>query len=403
MEPVHLVQANGGAAAARPLSDWLPQLTAARPAGAYVHVPFCFHKCHYCDFYSFVDTKDRQEAFVDRLLVEAGAMAGLVHEPLQTLFVGGGTPTLLADERLARLLRGLRELLPWADGAEWTVEANPETVTASKADVLASCGVTRVSMGAQSFQPGLLRQLERHHEPASVARAMGLLRAAGIARLNIDLIFAIPTSTMAQWRDDLAQALGLAPDHLSCYGLVYEPGTPLRARLEAGGVERLDEELEASMYEHTVAALAEAGYHHYEISNWAKPGQECRHNLLYWEDGEWIALGPSASGHAAGLRWKNVAVLQEWLERGPWPPVRSVEALDEDGRVGEAFLMGLRLLDGMRHDRVQSLLGRGARAAKRQAAIEAALSRGDMEWSGGLLRFTERGVLTSDSVLRDLL
>ena len=171
------------AGVSRPLGHVLSAGNAAA-RGLYIHVPFCFHKCHYCDFYSFVDTKDRQEAFVDRLLVEAGAMAGLVHEPLQTLFVGGGTPTLLADERLARLLRGLRELLPWADGAEWTVEANPETVTASKADVLASCGVTRVSMGAQSFQPGLLRQLERHHEPASVARAMGLLRAAGIARLN---------------------------------------------------------------------------------------------------------------------------------------------------------------------------------------------------------------------------
>ncbi|MBM4052853.1 MAG: radical SAM family heme chaperone HemW [Planctomycetes bacterium] len=403
MEPVHLVQANASAAASRPLSAWLPQLATARPVGAYVHVPFCFHKCHYCDFYSFVDTKDRQEAFVDRLLAEARVMSGLVHEPMQTLFVGGGTPTLLADDRLLRLLRGLRELLPWAGGAEWTVEANPETITAAKADVLASCGVTRVSMGAQSFQPALLQQLERHHEPASVARAMGLLRSAGIARLNIDLIFAIPTSTLVQWQDDLAQALALAPDHLSCYGLVYEPGTPLRARLEAGGVERLDEELEASMYEHTVTTLAAAGYHHYEISNWARPGQECRHNLLYWEDGEWIALGPSASGHAAGLRWKNVAVLQEWLDEGPWAPVRSVEALDEDGRIGEAFLMGLRLLDGMHEGRVQSLLGRGTRAVRRKAAIDAAVARGDMVRSDGRLRFSERGVLTSDSVLRDLL
>jgi oxygen-independent coproporphyrinogen-3 oxidase len=366
-------------------------------------VPFCFHKCHYCDFYSFVDTKDRQGAFVDRLLEEARAASVLAREPLDTLFVGGGTPTLLADHELERMLRGLRAMLPWADGAEWTVEANPETVTAGKAAVLASCGVTRVSMGAQSFQPALLRQLERHHDPASVARAVGLLRAAGIARLNIDLIFAIPTSTMAEWQDDLAQALALAPDHLSCYGLVYEPGTPLRARLEAGGVERLDEELEAGMYEHTVATLAAAGFHHYEISNWARPGQECRHNLLYWEDGEWLALGPSASGHAAGLRWKNVAVLQEWLEQGPWSPVRSVEALDEDGRIGEAFLMGLRLLDGMREDRVLDLLARGGRAAKRRAAIMEAVARGDMEWSDGRLRFSERGVLTSDSVLRELL
>jgi oxygen-independent coproporphyrinogen-3 oxidase len=402
MEPVPLPQA-GGAPAARPLSDWLPRLAAARPRGAYAHVPFCFHKCHYCDFYSFVDTKDRQGAFVDRLLEEARAASVLAREPLETLFVGGGTPTLLADHELERMLRGLRAMLPWADGAEWTVEANPETVTAEKAGVLASCGVTRVSMGAQSFQPALLRQLERHHEPASVARAMALLRGAGIARLNVDLIFAIPGSTLAQWEDDLGQALALAPDHLSCYGLVYEPGTPLRARLEAGGVERLDEELEAAMYECTVATLAAAGYHHYEISNWAKPGEECRHNLLYWEDGEWIALGPSASGHAAGLRWKNVAVLQEWIEHGPWSPVRSVEALDEDGRIGEAFLMGLRLLDGMREERVRELLGRGARAAQRRVAIDAALARGDMEWSSGRLRFSERGVLTSDSVLRELL
>ncbi len=389
----------------RTLLHWHDLLRRSVPAGVYAHVPFCFHKCHYCDFYSFVDTKDRQSAYVARLLAEARAQAALVREPLGSLFVGGGTPTLLADEQLERLLSGVREAFPWQHGAEWTVEANPETVTASKADVLARCGVNRVSMGAQSFQPKLLRQLERQHAPESVARAMTLLRAAGIDQLNIDLIFAIPTSTMDQWCDDLAQAVALKPDHLSCYGLVYEAGTPLRARLDAGGVYRVDEDTEAAMFEHAVRALRHHGFHHYEISNWALPGKECRHNIMYWEDRDWLALGPSASGHAAGLRWKNVAVLHEWLEVSPWSPVRSVEQLDDDGRVGESFMMGLRVLDGMPIARVEELLSRGSpgRAAARRATIEAAVQRGDMAQSADTLRFTERGVFTSDSVIRELL
>ena len=371
--------------------------------GVYAHVPFCRHKCHYCDFYSFVDAEDRRQAYVDRAIAEIDAWAEVVQAPLETLFVGGGTPTMLRPGQLSACLAHLRGRLPWADGHEWTVEANPETVDPEIARALVEAGVTRVSMGAQSFQPRLLKALERHHDPASVGRAVDALRHAGLRQVNLDLIYAIPGGTLDEWRDDLRQAIALAPDHVSCYGLMYEANTPLGQRHARGQVQGAPEELEVAMHEAACETLAAAGFEHYEISNWALPGRRCRHNELYWRNEDWLTVGPAASGHASGLRWRNVPRLGDWLGQGPWSPVQDVERLDEDGQVGEAFMMGLRLLEGMPLERVQSLLRQGRRGVARQLAIAAHMESGLLEAAGDRLRHTPRGRLLASQVAMDLL
>jgi len=402
----------------------------ARFRGVYVHVPFCFHKCHYCDFYSFVETNGREGAFVDRLLEEARAWAdaagplqhrGATHEPshgaqhlecepardgaLETLFVGGGTPTLLPPALLARLLHGLRGVFAWRPGAEWTVEANPETVTNEVAQVLADAGVDRVSLGCQSFDPALLKALERWHDPASVPRAVERLRAVGITNLNLDLIFAIPGESMEQWGRDLDLALALEPTHLSCYGLVYEPNTALTMRRDLGHVTQAEQELEAAMYDVLRARLASAGFEHYEISNWARPGMRCRHNELYWCDADWLALGPSASGHADSLRWKNIARLGDWLEHRPFSPLAHAERVTTRQRSGERFMLGLRRLEGIPLPEVDALLGDplASDGPTRRRAIEQACKDGMLERADDHLRFTCAGLLLADSVLAALI
>lgn len=376
--------------------------------GLYVHVPFCFHKCHYCDFYSFVDTEDRQEAFVARLEEELGALAAWVRQPLDTVFVGGGTPTLLAPPLLGRALRAVRERVSLAPGAEWTVEANPETVDDAVAGTLASAGVNRVSLGAQSFDPRHLKTLERWHDPASVARAVGRLRAAGIARISIDLIFGIPGQAIEEWGRDLDCAIDLGTDHLSCYGLTYEPNTAMTVRMSRGEFEPCDEGVEATMLDEAVARLGRAGFDRYEVSNWARvrggdrAAERCRHNLLYWRNRDWLAAGPSASGHAQGVRWKNVPRLGDWLASRGTSPVVDVERGDADTVAGERLMMGLRLVDGMPDAEVAEILSLGDRGPARRASIDRAISGGLLERSAGALRFTPRGMMTANATLSEL-
>ncbi len=371
--------------------------------GAYIHVPFCAHKCHYCDFYSFVDTESRQGAFVERLEAEMRAVADrFIREPLETVFFGGGTPTLLEPPLLERMLKSMRSMLPMAPDAEVTVEANPETVTDEVAGILASAGVRRVSMGCQSFEPRLLHALERKHRPERVPEAIAMLRAAGVPQVNLDLIFGIPGSSSDDWMRDLDAALALAPDHVSAYGLVYEPNTPLHARMRRGDVTPVEEDLEARMYEHALDTLAAAGFERYEISNWSRAGMACRHNLIYWTGGDWWAFGPSGSAHGAGVRWKNVPRLGDWLATGPFAPVQDVERVDADGRVGERFMLELRLAQGIAEDEVSRMLQVGMRGPSRARAIERHESGGLLERCGGRLRLSRRGLLLANTVVADL-
>lgn len=369
---------------------------------AYLHVPFCFHKCHYCDFYSFVEPEgdDRQEAFVERIEEELQTVSQRLTGSLASVFIGGGTPTLLRAPLLARMLEAVRTYLPLQDNAEWTVECNPETIDLTTARILFDSGVNRASVGCQSFQPAQLKMLERQHDPANVKRAVDHLRSVGLNAINLDLIFGVPGSTLASWSDDLAQAIALEPEHLSCYGLQYEPNTPLTKKLNLGRLERLDDEIEARQFEHTCARLSEAGFAHYEISNFALPNGASRHNLAYWRNENWLAFGPSAAGHLDGTRWRNVARLGTWLAHRPWAPVQDLERLGGSKRAGERLMMGLRLRCGMTRAELETIL---APNDERWFTLHRAVGDGLMEWRSDCLRFTDSGILLADTVLIDLI
>ena len=392
----------------------------------YIHIPFCSHKCHYCDFYSIVDTRDRQETFTARLIRELEAIAPCAAgAPLRTIFVGGGTPSMLRLNLWERVLDALHNHFDLsamnnrarsaADGAtvgEFTVECNPDTATPDLLALLASRGVTRVSMGAQSFHAAHLKTLERWHDPEAVPRAIEAARAAGIARQSLDLIYAIPGQTIEDLDRDLDAALALKTEHVSAYTLTYEPGTAMTARLARGEFTRADEDLEADMFEHAARRLAAAGLGRYEVSNFARPGAECRHNMAYWRQNQWLAAGPSASGHFAGHRWKNVPRLDEYLESDDagFAPVIDHEPPDARRALGEALMTGVRLAEGVDIERLMSLADRIDPAIRPRA--ERVIAR--YVDSGHLVRVsdttgadrtapTHRGFLLVDRIARELL
>jgi oxygen-independent coproporphyrinogen-3 oxidase len=341
--------------------------TALPPAeveGLYVHVPFCFHKCHYCDFYSITrQTDDRMARFVDLVLAEAGQWEEKGWRP-RTIFFGGGTPSLLPLPLMRRLIDGLHSRFDLSGVDEWTVEVNPATAKLEYCQMLREVGVNRLSFGAQSFTPAELKTLERHHDPADVPRSVELARAAGFRRLNVDLIYGIPGQDLASWDASLSAAIALGTDHLSCYGLTYEPNTPMAVKKRLGHFRAVEENIELQMLHHTRARLANAGLQAYEISNYSAPGEECRHNLVYWTGGNYLALGPSGASHVSGWRWRNRPHLGEWedaVAAGGVPAV-DVEHLSPERRAGELAMLLLRLSRGIEFDDFSARTGADARA-----------------------------------------
>ncbi|MCK4341437.1 MAG: radical SAM family heme chaperone HemW [Phycisphaerae bacterium] len=370
----------------------------------YVHVPFCRSRCGYCDFYSRVLDPAAVTPLVDALLHELAYYAAERPFCFDTIYVGGGTPTVLPPSELERLLRGLRRYAAPRNELEFTVEANPATVPEGVAAVLAAAGVQRVSIGAQSFNATELRVLERTHQPAQVAETVMTCRRAGIRQVNLDLIFGIPEQTPRSWLQSLQAALALEPEHLSCYGLTYEPGTPLRRRLEAGLVRRVDHDLEAEMYELTLETLPAAGLPQYEISNFARPGSECRHNLRYWHNEPYLGLGPSAAGFIDEVRYKNVADTAAYVQavnegRSPWS---EQEQLPPERRVRESAMLALRLTAGLERRRFQERYGTDP-AELFAAAVERHVKTGLLEADDAGLRLTRAGLLVADTVMADFL
>jgi oxygen-independent coproporphyrinogen-3 oxidase len=379
----------------------------AAASSLYIHIPFCFHKCHYCDFYSIVDPRDRQEPFTTRLMAELEALAPWVRTPLQTIFVGGGTPSLLAPALWTRLLDHMDRLFATRTistrkvdgsdrGGEFTVECNPETMTPELADIFVAGGVTRVSMGAQSFNPVHLKTLERWHDPANVPKALDMTRRAGITRDSIDLIFGIPGQSMSDWLSDLKIACDLGTQHLSCYGLTYEQGTAMTARLRRGEFTPADEDLEADMFDATVNFLADRGLARYELSNFARPGAECRHNLVYWRQGNWLAAGPAASGHINGLRWKNTPRLDDYLGSSTtaFAPICEAESPEPRRNLVELLMTGLRLTEGLDSRQVLSLAG----AIEPECTTRLTSWATTQERAGLLTTHGDRWCLTSDGM-----
>jgi oxygen-independent coproporphyrinogen-3 oxidase len=372
------------------------------PRAAYIHVPFCAHKCGYCDFASLAGADPLAERYLAALEREMAFLE--TPQEVETIFVGGGTPTRLSADQLDRLLAMIQRWFPLAPGGEWTVEANPGTLDADKADMLARRGVNRVSLGAQSFQPTLLQTLERDHHPDDVARALEWVRPR-FARWSLDLIFATPGSTLEQWLADLEIALSLGPAHLSCYGLVYEKGTALWQQRAAGLVRPVDEELEHAMYAHTIDRLTQAGLAQYEISNFAKPGHEARHNLVYWANEAYFGVGLGAARYVRGVRSVNTRDLPAYLRRleAGQPATGPTETLDAEARAREtAVLMLRRTALGIDRDDFARRTG-FALDALAGPALARHIARGWLDDDGYRVRLTRDGLFLADSVFRDLL
>lgn len=326
-----------------------------RPFGVYLHVPFCASRCGYCDFNTYVPGESGSETagYVDALLAElrlAARVLGDHRPPAATVYVGGGTPTLLAPAQLRRALDGVRMHLGVADGAEVTVEANPESVDAAALAELREAGFTRVSLGMQSAVPSVLETLHRRHSPGRAIEVAHEARAAGFEQISVDLIYGAPGETAEDWRASLDAALAARPTHVSTYSLVVEPGTLLAAQVRRGDVVMPGEEVVVDRFDTADRVLADAGLHWYETCSWAvDEAARSRHNLGYWTGGDWWGAGPGAHSHIGGVRWWNALHPRTWashLDAGR-SPAAGREQPTADARELERVMLGLRLADGV--------------------------------------------------------
>ncbi len=380
-----------------------------RPFGFYVHVPYCATRCGYCDFNTYTATELRssgavasQETYADNLVAEirhARRVLGSADLPVQTVFLGGGTPTLLPARDLVKMLAAIREEFGIAAGAEVTTEANPESVNPAYLAELREGGFNRISFGMQSAKPHVLQLLDRHHTPGRPEACVAEARAAGFDHVNLDLIYGTPGESDDDWRSSLDAAIGAGPDHVSAYSLIVEDGTKLAARIKRGELPMVDDDVHADRYLIAEEALSAAGYDWYEVSNWATTDAgRCRHNELYWTGADWWGAGPGAHSHVGGVRWwnaKHPAAYAQALAESRTPALGREVLPDEDRRV-ERILLELRLREGC----PLSLLAPAGRAAAERALADGLLDAAG--FAEGRAVLTLQGRLLADAVVRDL-
>lgn len=374
----------------------------------YIHLPFCRSKCCYCDFPSYAGCEAYMASYVDALLQEASMEAST---PLETAFIGGGTPSILPAPLLKKLLSGLREHFQFTHETEFTSEANPGTLTQAWLDEAVAGGVNRLSLGMQAYQPALLRMLGRIHNFEQVSHAVALARASGISNINLDLMFGLPGQTLADWHETLDAALSLHPDHLSCYGLIPEDGTPLTADLDTGRLSLPDEAVERAMYDDTLHILASYGFAQYEISNFAKPGRACKHNLGYWRQVPYLGLGASASsmlpdpsGTSAYLRRTNPPALHDYLhmmESGTFT-LRETLPISREEAMFETLMLGLRTTAGVSEADFSAMHGQPL-ANKYGAILETLRMQGLLGHTDGRWYLTRRGMDVQNAILVELM
>ncbi|QDU31438.1 Oxygen-independent coproporphyrinogen-III oxidase-like protein [Anatilimnocola aggregata] len=368
----------------------------AEPRAAYVHVPFCRHRCGYCNFTLIAGRDDLIERYLAALELELQLLGS--PRTVDTLFFGGGTPTHLPPAQLTRLLQLARSWFVLASGGEFSAEANPLDLTPERMGVLHEAGITRISIGAQSFSPRKLKLLERDHQPADIASAFHA--AAQVASsVSLDLIFGVPEETPAEWEADLQQAIALQPQHISTYGLTIEKGTSFFPRVQRGELQPASDDASAGMYERAIDLLTAAGYEHYEVSNFALPSHRCRHNETYWLGRGYFAAGPGAARYVQGVREMNHRSTTTWLQRLEHheSPVAEREEIAAEERARERLVFGLRRLQGISLDDFQAETGFAAESLG-GAALQQFIVQGLLQVEGNTLRLTRRGLLISDSL-----
>jgi oxygen-independent coproporphyrinogen-3 oxidase len=386
------------------------------PLALYLHIPFCTAKCGYCDFNSYEGLDHLVPEYTPALVreIELWAPAAKSHR-VETVFFGGGTPSLTSIDDLTSIVAAINERFEVAPQAEWTLEANPSELTREHLEGLRGAGINRLSMGVQSLHDDELQQLDRLHSAERAVAAFHDARAAGFDNVNLDLIFGLIDQPLERWQSTLERAIELGPEHLSCYALTVEPGTALYYQVEKGQLPEPDPDIAADQYEWTRARLAEAGYRQYEISNWARPGRECRHNLVYWRAQSYLGLGAGAHSYFAGNRLANVDAPHRYVEaidrsyeerltsgRGELHQIAGGETPDSATALSDALILGLRLTDGIEVAPFEARFG-----ADLEASFGVTLARyetlGILDRSDGRLRLTERGLLLSNELFVDLL
>jgi len=400
-----------------PAGPQTARMSGGKPALAlYLHIPFCSSKCGYCDFNSYEGLEHLVPEYTPALTHELGLWSPAAR-PFQvdTIFFGGGTPSLTTLDDMTAIVAAVRAEYDVAPDAEWTLEANPTELTREHLAGLRALGINRLSMGVQSMRPTELELLERAHTPERVVQAVEDARAAGFDNLNLDLIFGLIGQRPEEWQESLERVLEFRPEHLSCYALTVEPETALYYRVRKGLLPEPDPDVAAEEYEWTRARLARAGYEQYEISNWAKPGRACRHNLVYWHAEPYLGFGAGAHSFFAGRRFANVDAPNRYEEAiaatmearattgsAPMQQIAGGETPDAATEMADAMILGLRLIEGVLLDGFAARFG-----VRAEAAFADAIARhtrlGLLEIAGGRLRLTSRGLLLSNEVFVDIL
>lgn len=371
-------------------------------AGIYIHIPFCKSRCIYCGFYS-TTLLDLRKKYINAVCREMELRKNYIREPFSTIYLGGGTPSLLDETELTQLFLYIYNVYDVDRNAEITMECNPDDITPKFTNMLSRLPINRVSMGAQTFADSRLRLLHRRHNSDEVKHAVKLLREAGIKNISIDLMFGFPDESLSQWKEDISAALALNVEHISAYSLMYEEDTPLWKMLDTGKVKEIDEELSLTMFKELVCQLTDAGYEHYEISNFARPGYRSRHNSSYWHQMPYIGLGAAAHSFDLNSRQWNVADLKLYIEEinnGIIPMER--EELDNDTTFNDIITTALRTSDGIDLNALETRLGKRYRNTLISAAGKH-IEQGLLEIRHDRLRLTSEGIFISDMVMSDLM
>ncbi|KYG58021.1 radical SAM family heme chaperone HemW [Planococcus maritimus] len=374
--------------------------------GMYIHIPFCHQICFYCDFNKVFFKDQPVDAYIESIGKELALwkQQGALEVPLETVFLGGGTPTALTPDQLKRLLELIHQYVPMSEDVEWSSEANPDELTREKMEVLYKGGVNRLSMGVQTFDQDLLKRLGRTHANDDVLRAVETAREVGFSNISFDLMYGLPGQTMAQWDETLERAFAFGMPHFSAYSLIIEPKTVFYNLMVKGKLNTVTEDLEGDMYERLMNEMEKHGLHQYEISNFAKPGHESRHNLLYWDNEEYIGVGAGAHGYVDGVRYSNHGPLKKYMEplEAGERPVLDATTVTVKAQMEEEMFLGLRKTAGVELARFEEKFG----AALEQVygeILQNEQAKGNLVVEQGRVKLTHKGRFVGNEVFEQFL